>query len=184
MVVLSITGAGMLEPLTRRARWHAAIVAAVVLCQLWTAAHGVLYPYTPFIHLRPSQWPQQAFARIPGPGEPELLGQLLATLPAGSRMLSDNPSLHAGLIGRVGRKGIEVVPVWSPEVRFIFSSSPEESERRLRALRIGSVAFYPESLNTGYLLSTSPFYASLPQRWRVLAKTPDSALFFLVPQNP
>jgi hypothetical protein len=115
MVVLSITGAGILEPLTRRARWYAVIAAVVVLCQIWTAAHGVLYPYTPLLNLRLSQWPQHAFERLPElPGESELRGQLLESLPAGCRVLSDNPSLHAGFIGRKGYKGIEVVPVWSP----------------------------------------------------------------------
>jgi hypothetical protein len=185
MVVLSITAAGILEPLTRRARWHAMIVVVVVLCQIWTAAHGVLYPYTPLINLRLSQWPQHAFDRLAAvPGESELRDQLLKILPAGCRVLSDNPSLHAGFINRGSSKGIEVVPVWSPEVRFIFSLSPEESERRLLSLRIGSVAVYDTSLNTGYLLSASPFYASLPRRWRVLARTPDSSLLFMIPRIP
>ncbi len=97
-------------------------------------------------------------------------------LPPGARMLSDSAYLHAALAA----KGIEVVPVWSPEVRFIFSSSPEESERQLRSLHIGSVVLYPGSLNSDYLASASPLYASLPQRWRVLARVED-ALYILVP---
>jgi hypothetical protein len=94
-------------------------------------------------------------------------------------VLSDNAYLHAALID----KGIEVVPVWSPEVRFIFSLSPEESERQLRSLHIGSVAYYPQSLNTDYLASVSPFYASLPHRWRVLAQVP-GFLSILIKEHP
>ena len=75
------------------------------------------------------------------------------------------------------------MPVWSPEVRFIFSSSPEESERQLRSLRIASVVCYPKTMNMGYLTSASPFYASLPERWRPLAQVGDF-LFILVPKTP
>ena len=94
-------------------------------------------------------------------------------------MLSDSAYLHAALID----KGIEVVPVWSPEVRFIFSSSPEEADRRLRELRIGSVVIYPQTMNMTYLTSASPFYATLPERWRPVAQVGDF-LFVLAPKNP
>ena len=76
-----------------------------------------------------------------------------------------------------------VVPVWSPEVSFIFTASPEESERRLRDLRIVDVGYYPRSLNTRYLISASPFYAALPQRWRIQAQIPGS-LYLLIPKAP
>jgi hypothetical protein len=177
-VVLSITGAGLLEPLTRRARWHAAMVIAIVLCQIWTAAYGALYPASP-LALSLSQWPRKAFRPVPQLMEFQIGDQLAGVLPAGSRVLSDNAYLHAALTG----KGIEVVPVWSPEVRFIFSLSPEESERELRSLHIGSVAIYPDSLNVDYLASASPLYASLPQRWHALAQIP-GVLYILAPKQP
>ena len=91
-------------------------------------------------------------------------------------MLSDSAYLHAALID----EGVEVVPVWSPEVRFIFTSPPEESERRLHALRIDSVAYYQNSLNTRYLTAASPLYASMGQRWRIAAQIP-GVLFILRP---
>jgi hypothetical protein len=177
IVVLSITGAGLLEPWTRRARWHMAILVAIVLCQVSTAAQGVLYPNNPFA-LPLSQWPQAALQSVPPPAEFQLRDQLAGVLPAGSRVLSDNAYLHAALLD----KGIQVVPVWSPEVRFIFSLPPEESERRLRSLGIACVVYYPASLNTGYLVSASPFYASLPQRWRVLAQIPGVFSVLVAPQ--
>jgi hypothetical protein len=167
LVVLSIAGAGLLEPLTRRAPWYVAIVAAVVLCQCLAAAHGVIYPSSPYA-LRLSQWPHNAFQPVPDPPEFQIIDGLAMALPAGSRVLSDNAFLHAALIDQ----GIEVVPVWSPEVRFLFSSPPEEATRRLRALGINTVVYYPKSLNSDYLTAASPFYATLPQRWRVLTELP------------
>jgi hypothetical protein len=151
------------------------MVAVIVVCQSWTAAHGAFYPNSP-LDVPLDQWPQHAFRHVAEPGEFKIADQLARLLPAGSRVLSDSANLHAALID----KGVEVVPVWSPEVRFLFSSSAEESERQLRALHIGSVAYYDQSLNTRYLAATSPFYATLPQRWRVLAVAP-GVVSILVP---
>jgi len=44
----------------------------------------------------------------------KLHDQFVKMLPHGSRVLSDSAYLHAELYDA----GIEVVPVWSPEVRF------------------------------------------------------------------
>ncbi|MEI9974275.1 MAG: hypothetical protein WDO73_20830 [Ignavibacteriota bacterium] len=75
-----------------------------------------------------------------------------------------------------------MVPVWSPEVRFIFTASAAEAEQKLAGLHIGSIAAYPQSKNAAYLSSASPLYASLPERWSVLAESADT-LFLLVPKN-
>jgi hypothetical protein len=178
LVVLSITGAGLLEPLTHRAPWRTAIVIAIIAGQVWTAAQGAIYPKDPF-SLPPGQWLANAFPRIDQPAEFQIRDKLVQLLPAGYRVLSDSAYLHAALAGT----GIEVVPVWSPEVRFIFSTSPDEAERRLRALRIQSVVCYPLTMNMTYLTAVSPFYAALPERWRPLAQVGDF-LFVLGPKNP
>ncbi len=68
-------------------------------------------------------------------------------------------------------------------MRFIFSVPPEEAERRLHALGIDSVGYYPRSLNTRYLIAASPFYAALPQRWRIQAQVPGT-LYILTPRHP
>ena len=178
LVVFSITGAGILERLTRRTRWRSAMTIAIIVCQLWTAAQGAIYPNDPF-SLRAGLWLRSAFPRIGANAEFQIRDQLVRILPPGYRVLSDSAYLHAALVDT----GIEVVPVWSPEVRFIFSSSPEESDRRLRSLRIGSVVCYPLTKNMAFLTSASPFYASLPERWRPLAQVGDF-LFILVPAKP
>jgi hypothetical protein len=120
---------------------------------------------------------QNAFPHVSQPAEFQARDQLVNILPHGYRVLSDSAYLHAALAGT----GIEVVPVWSPEVRFLFTARPEEAERRLRELHIGSVVCYPQTLNMQELTATSPFYASLPERWRALAQIGDF-LYILVPK--
>ena len=168
LVVLSVLGAGVMEPLTRRAHLYAATMITIVLCQAWTAAYGVFYPNEPYA-VPVAHWRENAFRPVLPPTEFQLRDELLQkVLVPGSRVLSDNAYLHAALID----KGVEVVPVWSPEVSFLFSAPPEEVDNRLRSLGITSVAYYPKSFNTGYLVSASPFYASLPQRWHFRGELP------------
>jgi hypothetical protein len=176
-VVLSLTAAGLLAPLTRRAAWNTAIVAAILLCQLWTAAQGALYPNRP-LAMPLAEWPGKMFRGVPEEAEFQLSDQIASFLPPGSRVLSDSAHLHSAMLA----KGIEVVPVWSPEVRFIFSLPPEEAERQLRALHITLLAYYPQSLNTSYLLTHSPFYAALPQRWRIKAQVKGTFFYILEPK--
>jgi len=177
LVVLSITGAGILEPWIERPRWRTAVWIALGACLFWTAAQGMFFPDNP-LSMRPGQWAQNAFPGILKPLEFQIRDQLVQILPRG-RVLSDSAYLHAALLD----SGIEVVPVWSPEVRFIFSSPPEESERRLASLGIASVVCYPQTLNMRYLAAASPLYATLPERWRVVAQAQDS-LFILAPKYP
>jgi hypothetical protein len=178
MVMLSITAAALVDPYTRRPQWGQAIIAAIVVLQLWTAAHGVWYTDNPEAPLPPlGELAQKAFQR-PEEGWEYRFGERFTKVwPPGTRVLSDNAHLHASLIDR----GVEVVPVWSPEVRFIFSLPAEEAERRLRDLNIVNVAYFPKSLNTRYLVSSSPFYAALPQRWRILTQIPDT-MYLLIPK--
>jgi hypothetical protein len=166
MVVLSITAAGLLAD---KERWYPMIALAIIAGQFWTAAHGALYPLNP-ADVPVGEWAQRAFHEVAPETEFQIRDRLLATLQPGSRILTDSAFLHAALEG----KGIDVVPVWSPEVRFIFTESPEESERRLKELRIDRVAYYARSLNTVYLASASPFYAALPHRWHPRAQMPGS----------
>ncbi len=177
LVVLSITAAGLLASWASRANRLMAVAAVIVAFQVWTAAGGMVYPNDP-LSLPVAQWPRAALQRTPEPAEFQIGEQLAPKFPVGYRLLSDNAYLHAALVD----KGIEVVPVWSPEVNFLFHASAEESERRLVALRIVSVAYYPQSLNSGYLAFASPFYASLTRRWRVWLEVPNF-MYVLVPQG-
>ena len=172
LVVLSIAAAGALEGWT--GRWHSIALIGIGVCLLWTAAQGVFFPFDP-LALRPGQ---TAFPVVDAPMEFKLHDQFAKMLPRGSRVLSDSAYLHAALYDT----GIEVVPVWSPEVRFIFSAPAEEAERRLAELNIGCIVAYPRSENGVYLASGSPLYKSLPERWRVVAQS-GGTLYVLAPKG-
>ena len=177
IVLLSIAAAGLLDPWPVRARWGTAALIVLVACQLWNAAQGMYFPTSP-LSLGPGQWVRSAFPTILEPAEFQMRDQLAKMLPPG-RVLTDSAYLHAALID----SGIEVVPVWSPEVRFLFSAPPEEAEKKLQALHIASIVCYPRTLNMAYLVSASPVYASLQARWRVMAQS-GGTMYILVPKNP
>lgn len=172
LVVLSMAAAGALE--RWMGRWHSVAPIGIGVCLFWTAAQGMFFPFDP-LSLQPGQ---SAFAVVDAPMEFKLREQLVKTVPRGSRVLSDSAYLHAA----VRDFGIDVVPVWSPEVRFIFSVPAEEAERRLAALNIACIVAYPRTENAVYLASASPLYKSLPERWRVLAESGES-LYVLAPKE-
>lgn len=162
LAALSVAAAGALV------KWRGAATAAILACLVWTVAQGSVYPL-PF-----RTWPEQAFRQVAKFSEFQVADQLADAMPKGSRILTDNAFLHAALSG----KGIDVVPVWSPEVRFLFGSTAEEADRRLRELRLETIAYYPASANTRYLAGASLFYAALPRRWRAVADVPGVLTIF------
>jgi len=161
MVVLSIMAAGALD-VVRLPPLRLFEVAGILFCQLWAILHVALYPWEP--NLVPSRfWTQNAFHQYPDPIEFRALTLLYRSIPQNKRVLTDSAYAHAALAGL----GVDVVPVWSPEVRFLFSESFEESSRRLLATGFGAVIYYPDTLNSNYLSSVSQFYAELPVRWHL-----------------
>jgi hypothetical protein len=175
LVVLSIAAAGALDQWM--GRWRSLMQIAIGALLFWNAVLGMFFPFDP-LSLRPGQWVDMAFPKIDAPMEFKLREQLVTILPRRSRVLSDSAYLHAALHDF----GIEVVPVWSPEVRFIFSAPAEEAERRLAELNIARIVAYPRSENGVYLASASPLYGSLAQRWRVVAQSAGT-LYVLAPKE-
>lgn len=162
LAVLSVAGAGLLE------RRRSLAVAAILACQAWTIIQGSVYP-------DPLQtFPTAAFKPLRPPAEFQIADQLSGALAPGARVLTDNAYLHAALID----KGIEVVPVWSPEVAFLYNSPAAEADQKLREARILTIVYYPSSLNTQFLVARSRFYAELPKRWRVAAELPGMLAIF------
>jgi hypothetical protein len=58
----------------------------------------------------------------------------------------------------------------------------EEAERRLAGLNIARIVAYPRSETGVDLASASPWYKSLPERWRVVAQ-PAGTLYMLAPKE-
>ena len=87
-------------------------------------------------------------------------------MPPGSRLLAENTYVNAALADTP----YEVVPVWSPEVVFLFDKQMSVGEmcRRLHDLNIRAVVYHPDTLNAKYLRRESPLFAEAPQGWKVL----------------
>lgn len=108
-----------------------------------------------------SKWTQVAFE--PNPVHEVWARDVAPHLqPLGCRILSDDAYAHAALYGY----GIEVVPVWSPEVRFLFEQklTDEESRARLISLNIRAVLLSRESMNNRYLTQFS-FFSQDRKNW-------------------
>jgi hypothetical protein len=176
MAALAVIAAGTLAAWAADANRYPLALAGILLFQLWTIVQGATYPID-FSAIPPGKWLHVAL-------EPTMPGveflrhdQLLPAFPPGSRVLTDSATLHAAMLDN----GIDVVPVWSPEVYFLFSESPEEATRHLRSLRIERIAFYPKSVNSAYLQSASPLYRELPQRWALAGELPGVMQLYQAP---
>jgi hypothetical protein len=94
------------------------------------------------------------------------------------RILSDNAYVHAPLSAR----GIDVVPIWSPEVRFLFDQqmSPSAARQRLLALGIRFVETGDSQLNSMFLQKIK-FFSQDAGRWTVFARL-GTLTFYQLPQ--
>lgn len=94
-----------------------------------------------------------------------------------SRVLSDSAYLHAQMADR----GVDVVPVWSPEVAYLFDErvSVADARRRLRAAGIELIEYGGFPLNTRYLMTT-PFFRRDAGNWPVFLRS-ESVVLYRVP---
>jgi hypothetical protein len=94
--------------------------------------------------------------------DPTLWYERLAELPQGTRILADSAYIHTSLYG----KGIDVVPIWSPEVAFLLhpAVSGLEARKRLLQANIHWVVFFSD-LNGLYLATNVPFYRDDRKNW-------------------
>jgi hypothetical protein len=174
MVLLSITAGGLIATWNRM---RPAAMLVIGLCMLATVLQVAIYPaYVP--NTNPSQWAGLAFPPPAPPAEFQIAERLKQVFPQGKRVLSDSAYLHAAL----STVGIEVVPVWSPEVKFLFDAPQQDNQKRLADLNIDRVVIYPKTLNMQFLVSASSFYATLPERWKPVAQIGDF-MFVLGPNQ-
>jgi hypothetical protein len=107
--------------------------------------------------------------------------QLAPLVKTGTRILTENAYAQAVLANAAS--GCDLVPIWSPEVAFLFDRSlnAKDQQRRLRALNITLLLLYPGSPNTKYLVESSPFYhdavhepepGKLSVGWPVIVQAP------------
>ncbi len=95
-----------------------------------------------------------------------------------SRILSENAYAHAAL----HPYGVEIVPIWSPEVRFVFEPEMEPAaiRKRLLALGIRAVLISPKSTNNLYLRKF-PFFLQDGVHWLPYLKSDELFVLFVLP---
>jgi hypothetical protein len=158
LVLLAVAAGGLLAHLAGNSRLRTRLVLVPVLALAVTSLLlDLLFPQFPWA-LPPSHWLSAAFGNLPTP----MSAFADAPLPVapGGRILSDNAYYHAALAPR----GVDVVPVWSPEAAFLFDRRMTftEARRRLEALGIRRVFVDPGSPNYLYL-EAFPFFADIPK---------------------
>jgi hypothetical protein len=100
--------------------------------------------------------------------------RLVGRAPQGTRILTDNAYMHAYLYG----KGIDIVPIWSPEVEFLMDPSISGLEARTRLQKMGiRLVVLSADLNGQYLTANIPLYRDDRKNWVV--ELTDSATFAL-----
>jgi len=162
IALLGVCGAWPLGTLASRNRLAHAVVLVVLVCaNLIALLQNLFIPCNPW-RFSLSRWPEtlKLVWQYQGQSPDEVLA-FTEFLPEQARVLSDNPVVHGMLISNYqsGHK-LRLVPVWSPEVRFLFD--PEvafaDGAVRLQELGINYVLIQRQgNLNFNYL-NRFPFF--------------------------
>jgi hypothetical protein len=162
-------------------RRHGTLYIFTAICFAAALVSAWIFPFSFFnrpteswlkvgLHSHPRQDPVEA-----------MVPQIEQTLPRSCRILGDGLVMHVLL----RQAGYELVPPWSPEVKFLFDAniSPEQAIARLRALQICAVLAVPGGTNTFYFVEHSPFYRDAA-RWERIGSAPGVILFRLPDAKP
>jgi hypothetical protein len=148
---------------------------ALGLSLLYAAVVAAVFPYP--LHLLP--WNQdttalawnQVTTALASPyryayAEEDLATLLPRALAPGTRILTENAYTHRAIAA--AGANYDLVPVWSPEVAFLFDPGldPIALRRQLLDRNITSVFVYPNSPNTAFCVANSPFYRQDRPNWR------------------
>ncbi|MBU0673299.1 MAG: hypothetical protein KJ950_01495 [Proteobacteria bacterium] len=162
LLLLSVAASSLYERLHSPKHYLlAAVLIGVALLNGFT--HAVFFPQTslPTPVWGSIKYAWQRESNIPS-GEMELQKSLTPLAHKNIRILTDSAYAHVTL----AEINIDVVPIWSPEVQFVFDSSvaPEQIRVRLIKLGINGVLLYIDGGNIPVLLQ-SPFYSQDSRNW-------------------
>jgi hypothetical protein len=171
------------------ARWEGAsrllprlVNVALLALLLHGAAWAAVFPREPASS--EWRWPGAGlWSRFEAPppsfGLDETLARLLAP---GTRILGDDAYAHARL-ANVGST-MELLPVWSPELEFLFDGTLGPSQQRARLVdRNVTAVLVCRSANTPFLTGSSPFYAAELPRWDLRGTFRDSCWILAAPER-
>jgi hypothetical protein len=172
LALLAVAGGIWLARLFRRGDRRETTAGILRTCLATACAVATVAGLTfskPWWNLPPHAWLRCATTPATQHQDFSFLG-----LAPGTRLLTDNAYCHADLI----RRGIDVVPVWSPEVAFLFDQDgdPDEQCRTLRAAGISHLLLTTGSLNLMFL-ARHPLFRELA----LAAATRPDAPFLLFP---
>lgn len=175
LLILALLGGEVLSRAASAAPlWRRPVSVAAGGCVAFGICFTALYPIAPSAAaLRDA--PRLLTESYPSSGT-EYRKRFGPRLAPGARVLSDNAYAHAALSGT----GVEVVPVWSPEVSFVFDPalSPREVRGQLLLRGIGWVLYSGRVVNARYL-DRQPFYAFDRGQWLPVESVNDWTLFQL-----
>jgi hypothetical protein len=152
--------------------------AFVTLFTLYGAFCGAIFPTQPSaIHSLANVREIIATRYVNPLADSQLLSQLPAAFPPGSRILADNPYAHSLLANNDST--YDLVPIWSPEVQFLFDPriSVVEQRKMLIDRRISGAIYDLQSVNTQFTFETSQFYKYDSSNWVVINEKDDTRLF-------
>lgn len=113
----------------------------------------------------------------------DMAREVLAQVPAGGRIVSHRHEL----VPLLARSGISLVPVWSPEVRFLFDPrlSQDQARDRLAAGGIHHVLLAAPGRSLDLmLLNRFAFFSEGPRHWTLLSQAGGMLLYRLDPTGP
>ena len=179
IILLSITGAGFISWVKKKNReiYKFCILILIFFC-LRSIPFIIFYPTHPS-KIPYKNWFKYLFCqKILNEGDEIFLPQILNNIKVPvSRILSDNAYAHSVLVD----SKFEIVPVWSPEVYFIFenSLSGNEIRKKLKKLNINAVLYYPKNLNNLFL-NQFYFFSEDRKNWQIIFKN-DFLIIYLLP---
>ncbi|HCE46400.1 MAG TPA: hypothetical protein DET40_22885 [Lentisphaeria bacterium] len=145
IVLLAIFGGSLISLLKTEKAVRIAFVGLFGICMfsMWL---NLLTPYSPF-KLPVQKWKDAAFGEL---GEDDTV-MLAEKIPRGIKVVTDSAYFHYRL-DQSGIKDVQLIPVWSPEVSFIFEKDMDfaTANERLKAAGIQYVLYF-ESINNYYL---------------------------------
>lgn len=171
LVLLSIGAGGLLaRPASRRVARAAAALVVVAACS-WSLRSALLHPYEP-AGVAADRWLSLTLARYESVHGQAWEG-IQEFLPRGARVLGDDAYLFAWLRPR----GVQLVPVWSPEVGFIDDPALPLAKIRSRLAERGiRHVWLPGGMNGNFLARSLRFYRDDAGSWLPVFETGGGSL--------
>ncbi len=154
IAVMAVCGSSLLDSISKRSeKIYLLSIYILSAISLFTFFQNIFVPSNP-LALNLKDWPVAA-GIVPLTNGDQGLLDLLKELPEGSKIISDSAPFHAILAQNKNEsRNITVVPLWSPEVRFLFDKNTTFEEGCARLKKCGiNYAFLirKDNLNMIYL---------------------------------